>query len=505
MIKSSGRLLLFICFFLLFPAFLSAQQVSLTILHTNDTHGHLLPFSYPSTAPRGSDIAALKARANIGGIARRTTLVKRLREELEKKGTTVWLMDAGDFTDGTPFSTVYHGEADAAVMNAAGYNFGTLGNHEFNTSIPKLKSLIRTFKFPILCANATEKSTRTLLVRASAIRTVGPLKIGIFGLVTQSTSDYPAAKEGIAIADEVETAKSVVKALQPQANIIIALSHSGEAVDKKIAADVPEVDIIVGGHSHSRLPVGEFVWHSNELKADDVNGTVVVQAHQWGGELGRLDLLFGKDAQGVWHVKRYRASLIPVTPDIPEDPSVEAVVNKFWNPIAARFGEVIGKAATDFIERGDDLAPYNLMADAVRETFKTDFHLENMGGIRAPLIKGKITRADLVTMDPFDDTVITFKITGRELKAILKSERPAVSGIRYRMENGTVVNAIVGGEPLKNDRIYSGSTNSYFAGKHLKDIKIHDTGKSPVDVLADYIRKKGTVRPIYDGRRVILN
>jgi 5'-nucleotidase / UDP-sugar diphosphatase len=501
--KSARLIVLFFCSFLI-TAFLPAQQISLTILHTNDTHGHLLPFSYPSIAIPGSDMAALKVRANIGGIARKTTLVKRLREELERKGTTVWLVDAGDFSDGTPFSTEYHGEADAAAMNAAGYAFGALGNHEFNNTISKLKSLIGIFQYPILCANANEKSSGALLVRASEVRVVGPLKIGIFGLVTTHAADYPAAKEGIAISDEIEASKSMVKALRPEADIIIALSHSGEMMDQKIAAAVPEVNVIVGGHTHSRLPVGEFVWRSNELKADDVNGTVIVQAHQWGGELGRLDLLFGKDSRGAWHVERYRASLIPVTPDIPEDPSVATVVDRFWKPIAARFGEIIGQAAADFIERGDDLAPYNLMADSIRKTFKTDFELENLGGIRAPLVKGKITREDLVTMDPFDNTVVTFTITGRELKHILKSQRPAVSGIRYRIENGVVVKVTLADKPLKANQTYTGSTNSYFARMFLKDIKVQDTGKQPVDVLADYIRKKGTVHPVYDGRRVIL-
>jgi 5'-nucleotidase / UDP-sugar diphosphatase len=505
MMKSAKAAIFFFCSFFLLPALLLAQQVSLTILHTNDIHSHLLPFSYPSTTPPGSDIAPMKVRAGIGGIARRSTLVKRLREELEKKGTTVWLMDAGDFFEGTPFSTVYHGEADAAAMNAAGYDIGALGNHDFNTTLSNLKSLLGLFKYPILCANAVEKSTGALLTRASDIRAVGPLTIGIFGLVTKDASDYPAAREGITITDEVETARNMVKALRPQTNVIIDLSHSGETVDRKIASSVPGIDIIVGGHTHSRLPVGEFVWHSDELKAGDVNGTIIVQAYQWGGDLGRLDLLFGKDTRGVWHVERYRASLIPVTPDIPEDPSVAAVVDKFWKPIAARFGEIIGQAAADFIERGDDLAPYNLMADSIRDAFKTDIELENMGGIRAPIIKGKITREDLITLDPFDNTVVTFKITGRALKNILKSQRPAVSGIRYRIENGVVVKATVAGKPLIGSQTYTGSTNSYFARRFLKDIIVQDTGKMPVDVLADYIRKKGTVHPVYDGRRVILN
>jgi 2',3'-cyclic-nucleotide 2'-phosphodiesterase (5'-nucleotidase family) len=92
------------------------------------------------------------------------------------------------------------------------------------------------------------------------------------------------------VADEVETSRQMVKALRPKADILIALSHSGDQADRQISASVPEIDVIVGGHSHSRLPVGEFVWHSSDIKPDNVNGTVIVQAHQWGGELGRLDL-----------------------------------------------------------------------------------------------------------------------------------------------------------------------------------------------------------------------
>jgi 5'-nucleotidase/UDP-sugar diphosphatase len=503
--KRFARLIaLFSISFLFLPASLLPQQVSLTILHTNDTHGHLMPFSYPSVVAPGSELAAIKERTDIGGIARRTTIVKRLREELGRQGTTVWLVDTGDFSDGTAFSTEYHGEADIAAMNAAGYTFGALGNHEFNNPLLRLKNLIRMFQFPVLCANATETSNGALLTKASEIRELGPLKIGIFGLITRSASGYQAAKEGIAITGEIETSQRMVKTLRPEADIIIAVSHSGDKVDELIASEVPGVDVIIGGHSHSRLPFGQIFWHSDELKSQEVNGTIVVQAGQWGGELGRLDLLFNKDGQGTWHVERYRASLIPVTADIPEDKSVAAVVDRYWKPIAAYHGEVIGQAAADFVERGDDLAPYNLVTDSVRETFGTEIELENMGGVRAPLVKGKITRADLVDMDPFDNTIVTFKISGRRLKEVLRSERPAVSGLRYRIENGAVSEVIVDGQPLKENRIYIGSTNSFFARTALKGIQVKDSGKQRLDVLIGYIRKKGTVRPVFDGRRVVL-
>ena len=410
--KASRLIVFYLLSFLLLSSLVLAQQVSLTILHTNDTHGHLLPFSYPSIVPAGSDLAGLKVRRNIGGIARRSTLVKRLRTELEARGTTVWLMDAGDFSDGTPFSTEYHGDADIEAMNALGYDFSTLGNHEFNNPLTVLKKLISEFRYPVLCANATENSTGKPLAQTSAIRKVGRLKIGIFGILTHEAATYPASKDGVTVTGEIESAQSMVKALRPRADIVIALSHAGDDMDEKIAAAVPGLDVIVGGHSHSRLPTGQFVWRSDDLKAKEVNGTIIVQAHQWGGELGRLDLLFTKDEHGAWHVDRYRERLIPVTPDIPEDPAVATVVDHFWKPIAARYGEIIGNAADDFSERGDDLTPYNLVADSIREAMGTDIEFENMGGVRAPLVKGNITLADIIDMDPFDNKVMIFKITG---------------------------------------------------------------------------------------------
>lgn len=480
------------------------QQVSLTILHTNDTHGHLLPFSYPDQAPAGSDLAGVKVRKNIGGIARRATLVERLRKELGSRGATVWLIDAGDVCDGTPFSTEYHGDADVAAMNATGYDFSTLGNHEFNNPLSQLKKLIGEYHYPVLCANAIDKATGKPLTQEYAIRDVSGIKIGLFGIVTHESATYQAAREGVIVGDEIETARRMVKELRPKVDIIVLISHSGDLMDEKIAAAVPGIDVIVGGHSHTRLPIGQFVWHSDELKPKQVNGTIIVQAYQWGGELGRLDLLFDKGDSGAWHVDRYRERLIPITADIPEDPKVAAVVDHYWKPIAAHYEEVIGKASDDITERCDDLGEYNLMADSIREAMGTNIEFENLGGVRAPLIKGNIRLEDIIDMDPFDNRVMTFKITGRQLKEILIKSRPAVSGIRYRLVNGVLTDVTVDGKPVDDDHVYTGATNSFFAGYALKGIEVTNTGKLRRDVFIEQIRKQGTVGPVYDGRRVVI-
>lgn len=484
----------------------ATDTARLTILYTNDTHGHLLPFSYPQPTGAGSEAAGLSARTNIGGIARRATLFKQVQRELAPAEVPVWLIDAGDFSDGTPFSTEYRGEADVAAMNAAGYMFATIGNHEFNYPLAQTKKLIGLARYHILCANAVETATGRLLAPASRIEKVGEIRVGLFGLVTRESATYPAAKEGVTILDEIETARKVLAELRLQADIIVLISHCGDEKDRELASAVAGIDVIIGSHSHTRLPVGEFVWWSDEIRADDINGTVIVQAHQWAGELGRLDLLFARNPQGGWRIDRYRVRLLPVTASVADDPDVAAVVDRFWKPIAPKYGEIVGTAAADFTARGDDEAPYNLVADAVRETFHAEIGLENMGGVRAPLVAGPITRADLIAMDPFDNFVMTFKISGRDLKAVLRRYTPAVSGIRYRVENGELTEASVNGQPVQDDRLYTGTTNSYFAGFAFRDAKVEliKTDRRRLDVLIEYVRARGTIRPVYDGRRVVV-
>jgi 5'-nucleotidase/UDP-sugar diphosphatase len=487
------------------PALSVAQTTaSLTILHTNDTHGHLLPFSYPTIVAQGSEEARLKEKRNIGGIARRATLAAKIRADLAPRKTPVWLVDAGDYSDGTPFSTEYHGEADVAAMNAAGYTFGTLGNHEFNNPMAQTVKLVSLTKYPVLLANAVDRGTRKPLGQPWRVEKVGAVRVGVFGLITPDAATYPAGKEGLDVLDVFATAREVVKTLRSQADIVILLSHCGEALDNRLAAEVPGIDVIVGGHSHSRLPVGEFVWRSDDLKVDDVNGTIVVQAFQWGGELGRLDLLFRKGSNRTWSVDRYRERLVPITEATPADPTVATVVDKFWAPIAQRFGQVVGQAVADFSTRGDDEAPYNLVADAVREMVGAEFELENVGGVRAPLVSGPITQADLVTMDPFDNKVITFKATGRQIREILSRHAPFVSGLRYRLVSGKLAEVTINGQPLDDDKTYAGATNSYFAGVALKGFAQESTGRNRLDVVTEFVKKKGSVEPAYDGRRVII-
>ena len=489
---------------LTFPISALAQEpithpdVHLTVLHTNDTHGHLLPYSYPETTKKGSDISKLRFKRDIGGAARRGTLIKKIREE---RGHETLLIDAGDICDGTPFSTVYHGDADVAVMNALNYDFACPGNHEYNNSLELAKKLRDSAHFPFISANSKIKADGLLLYQPYVIKEISGVKIAFFGLMTIDAQTYPAARNDLTLELPLETAKRLVPELRKKADLVVAVTHIGFAEDKMMAKEVPGIDLIVGGHSHSLVARPEVV-----RQTDGVNQTLIVQDFQWAATLGRLDMTLHYDAAtSSWNISKHRGNLIPITSSLSEDAEVATTVSGFWNPIKAEFGAVVGEASGDFAEKGEDSAEYNLVGDAVREDLKTEFDIENAGGVRSFLPRGPITYGDVVTLDPFGNTVVTFHATGKQIKRILETNSPHVSGIRYKLKNGVLQEVSLHGLPLEDDKLYFGATNSYYANFILKEVKDKTDTKQPrLNSILKFFRARKSVAPSYDNRRVII-
>src|SRR5688500_7675217 len=342
----------------------SPRSVNLTILHTNDTHGHLLPYSYPETFDPESDLARLKGRKNIGGAAKRATLVNRIRREQNRR---VLLVDAGDICDGTPFSTEYHGVADIAAMNAIGYDLACPGNHEYSNTLAQVRKMIADAKFPLVSANSTVKTDGKPLYTPYVIKEIDGAKVAFFGLMTYSARNYPAARTDLQMEAPIEAARKLVPELRKKADLVIGITHIGVNEDRQLATAVSGIDVIVGGHSHTMLPYPLFIGSPPSSNPHSVNGTIIVQNFQWGGTLGRLDLNLYRDEKGRWAVRKYAGKLLPVTAAIPEDQAVAAVVDKYWKPISEKYGAVVGTAGDDFTLRGPDRAEYNMVADAVRE------------------------------------------------------------------------------------------------------------------------------------------
>ncbi|MFN4034316.1 MAG: bifunctional metallophosphatase/5'-nucleotidase, partial [Fimbriimonadales bacterium] len=276
----------------------------LTILHTNDTHGHLLPFSYPESFEPQSPLAGMSHRTNIGGVARRATLLRQLRESLLPYPALV--IDAGDYMDGTPFSLEFQGEADVATMNRCNYDYATLGNHEFSNSLEQVLRLVQMSNFQTVCANLRSRDTGEPLVPPFAMTQVGELRVALFGLVMTDTQNYRGARERVQVLNPFEVARELVPQLRQQA------------------------DVVVGGHSHTRLAEPRFVEWQQKAPVN-LGGTIIVQAHQWGGELGRLDLLFWRnlDTQRL-ELVGYKGQLIPITDATRECPDTKRVLDRYW-------------------------------------------------------------------------------------------------------------------------------------------------------------------------------
>lgn len=482
-------------------AYCSPEYRGITILHTNDTHGHLLPFSFPEPLSPKDESAGMPFKNNIGGIARRATLAHRIESEMRGN---VLFMDAGDALDGTPFSIEYMGEADFAAMSAAGYDLMTVGNHEFSASLQEFWRNVHTANFPIVSADIVDRKTGKLALPPYKIFEIDGVKIAVFGIVVP-TPDYRAAKEGFDFLDPFKTASELVPELRKQADVVIALSHLGFDQDLILAKNVPDIDVIVGGHSNNRLMPPVFIAHPEDGNSFSIDGTIIVQDFWWAGELGRLDLRLRRDG-GPFTVMGYKGELIPITSDIPEDPATAKVVAKYYKPMSKYYSEVIGEA-TDTLygrsEYGENTA-LTFICDAIRESTGAQIGIYNTGGVRGDIVKGPIKVWDIASVLPFKNKMVTVNLTGKRLKQLLEKINPGVSGMTYRVAKGKVAEATVGGKPLDDNTVYTVATTDFLVNADLKDI-------TEIKVLNDdyrvgiisYVKAKKIISPITDGRRII--
>lgn len=510
-----GRMIIGTVVVALFGAFLSVvpgctdagrQNLYLTILHTNDIHGHLLPFTYPDPVDSTSTINRLSAIKDIGGLARCATLAQRIESEVD--GNCL-LLDAGDIMDGTPFSLHYKGIADIKTLNAVGYDAMVIGNHEFNMSYEEVWEMIETAEFPLLCANTRMMREDDPEFQPNMIIERGGLDVGIFGLTTRSSGGYPACRDRIEILDMVETAERQIEELEAAgADLIIALTHLGFSGDETLAESVSGIDVIVGGHSHTRLERPRVV-KRGEPEEPDFHETLIVQAFQWAGEMGRLDLTIERDSDGSCRVISHHGELIPVTADIAEDPAVAQVVSKLYEPMRPIYDIEIAKAKEDFVNSGFERATVNLVADATREVTGADLAMQNYGGVRASILKGPVRMWEMAEMLPFENKIVVLDLTGERILDELSSgsQYYSFSGLTVLYEEGNdrPISATIKGEELEDDQLYSVATIDYLSNRYFSDIEgVRETGMLQRDAVADYIREKGEISPVLDGRTRIV-
>ncbi|MDL2297186.1 metallophosphatase [Bacteroidales bacterium OttesenSCG-928-B11] len=263
------KILLFIAFFC--PLLTFGQGKVLTILHTNDTHSQIEPWSD-------------KKMKNVGGYARRDSVIRAAKEN----ETPLLVVDAGDFSQGTPYFNFFGGYAEIEMMNLMGYEVATLGNHEFDNGVDALSRRLQTAQFHIVCANYEFKHKKlSKQVKPYVVLKKDDLKIGVYGLlvdlrglVDQKTIDSTTYKDPIAVSKEIVPFLRNKK----KCDLIICLSHLGFednpkwVSDSTLALAVGDIDIVVGGHTH-RL-----------LEDKVVNGVQIVQLEYGGMRIGKIDI-----------------------------------------------------------------------------------------------------------------------------------------------------------------------------------------------------------------------
>ena len=257
----------------------SAADTIITILHTNDTHSQIDP------------LPANDANAGKGGVARRATLVKRVRKE----NPNTLLVDAGDVLQGTPYFNFYKGEVEYKAMSAIGYDVGTLGNHEFDNGVEALAAALKFATFDIVSANYDVKGTvLEQRVKRYVVKTLAGIRIGLFGLgVSPVALITPDNFKGVTYIDPVIAARDVVKKLREDERcaLVVCMSHLGYNADAKsgdsfVASQVDGIDFIASGHTHTFMK--EPVTQTQPCGAK----TTIFQVGKSGIYVGRVDFTF---------------------------------------------------------------------------------------------------------------------------------------------------------------------------------------------------------------------
>ena len=254
----------------------------ITILHTNDTHSQIEPFD-----PNHHKFA------NKGGVARRASLIQKVRNE----NPNTLLLDAGDIFQGTPYFNYFGGEIEFKLMSLLKYDAATMGNHDFDNSIEGFHHQLPNANFDFVCANYDFKNTiLNTLVKPYKIFFKSGIKIGVFGLgIELQNLVSPELFKETTYLDPIEITKDITRELKENENcdLIICLSHLGyhykntqKVSDLKLAAATKDIDLIIGGHTHTFLPKPTLVKNVN-------NETVIVnQVGAYGVNLGRIDFYF---------------------------------------------------------------------------------------------------------------------------------------------------------------------------------------------------------------------
>jgi 5'-nucleotidase/UDP-sugar diphosphatase len=479
------------------------RLASLTILHWNDFHSQNIPFK---VVIRDS----IKGRDSVYYMGGTATLLGYIHQLKGNRGD-VAVLNAGDDFQGTPISSITRGRSQIELMNIIDPDAMTLGNHEFDYGLQNLENDLSLAHFPILNANIFDERSGRNFQEPYLMKTFGNVKVGIIGLIAP---DLPIltmreALKGLRMLNHVQVARKYITELKKQhVNLIVVLSHIGVDADKALADSIPDIDVIVGGHSHTSL-----------FQPIKRRHTIICQAGARGRWIGELDLTVDLAGDSVF---QYDGKLIEtVVGNVAPDPIAAAKVNELESSVAKELNQVVGTLEVDW--RSEYKHESNIgdwASDVMRAFAETDIAFANTGGFRKNLHAGKITVRDVWEIFPFNNDFVTFRINGKMLRAMIswqadgKGELMQVSGVRYTFDSSKslgqkVLSIEVNGNPVDDDKTYSVVTNSYVGG-HLhhffgipeREIELTSLDKIDHDLFVDAVKKQGHISSRVEARIV---
>ena len=500
--------------------------LSLTILHTNDTHSHIAGIDAYGNA-------CFDDEGSRGGLSRIATAIHTAKAGNDN----VIALDAGDQFQGTLFYSVNKWPMLAELAQYMPYDAMTLGNHEFDEGCLELTRFLKRLPFPALAANLRPEKGCPMLKGNHVpytILTVRGQKVAVVGIANNDVVSLAAACPRTFFEDTAACLQRTVRDLEAQGvKHIIALTHIGLPEDRKLARSVDGVDIIVGGHSHSYLgPDSEEGPYPIIERSPSGQPVLVVTAKRAAQYLGELNVIF--DAQGV--PLRWNGGARELAAPETRDAETSALVQKYAASLDEFRNHKVGShhlSLPDGIDacREDDCLGGSLIADAMLEyarPFGGQVALCNGGSVRAALPSGDISRGDLLSVIPFGNTLVMREITGERLLAALEhgvseegGQGPRLlhtAGLRYvvdaarpagsRIVRAEILNEKDTGTPLDRKARYVIVTIEYLARggdayEMLKDSKVIPSPE-PIDitVVEDYLKKHSPL-PQPEGERII--
>lgn len=452
----------------------AAPRHSLTIMHTNDIHGHFAP-----------ERATWRAdSAMVGGFAALSGALDSVRKADKN---TIYL-DAGDLMTGNPICNMdvngTEGGALLHMLKLCDCDAAAVGNHEFDKGPAHLREFMATDGVDWLCSNVVDNLTTSEICPSYKIIERNGLRIGIIGGLLTDLAGV-VSKQAIAdftVMDIAMATQPVIDEIDSQTDLIILLTHNGVDNDKILAQSIHGCDIIVGGHSHTRLKEPVVV-----------NDIIIAQAGYYLKNLGVLKVEIQKDKVTDVEGQLVELEVARFAPN----PEVASYCEKFSREIEREYGEQIAIAGEpwDRSYAGSSTLG-NLLCDLLRESYKVDLAIVNSGGLRKDVPAGPVRKLDIVEMLPFVNAVNLFEVNGSELMSMAqkqaiaqisgKSEVLQMSGIevRYKVvqDMPTNITVSVNGIPLDSSMTYRAVSIDYVlksqADKYLgfKPRGIEETG-----------------------------